>query len=244
MERRDFFKLALLNLTFLFYNRSAFSHSDKKEDKKSNSNKNNGDALIIVDVQNDFCPGGSLPVKNGDSIISTINKLQEKFNYIVLTQDWHPANHSSFSINNPGKEDFSTKDMPYGKQVIWPAHCVIGSQGAEFHKDLNTNKANLIIRKGFRQEIDSYSGFFENDRETHTGLAGALKNAKIKRVFVVGLALDFCVQYTALDSIRLGFETLVIKEATLPVNVGSSVESTMKNFKKFGVKLINFEEKV
>ena len=245
MERRNFLKLALFNITYMYYgNNFLLAHSAKREGVKKILNTNNSDALIIVDVQNDFCPGGSLPVKNGNDIIPIINKLQEKFSFIVLTQDWHPADHSSFSTNNPGKKTFATKEMPYGKQVIWPPHCVIGTKGSKFHKDLNVNKANLIVRKGFRKEIDSYSAFFENDKKTHTGLEGALKNMGIERVFVVGLALDFCVQYTALDSSKLGFETFVIKEATLPVNIGSSVEETFQNFKNFGVKYIDFKEAI
>ena len=240
MKRRDFFKLALLNMTYFLYSKNTLlSHSENTAYDNSKAKTNSSNALIIVDVQNDFCPGGSLPVKNGNNVVPVINKLQEEFNFIVLTQDWHPKDHTSFSTNNPGQKVFTTKDLPYGKQVIWPPHCVIGTSGADFHKDLNTNKANLIIRKGFRKEIDSYSGFFENDKITHTGLDGALKNAGIKKVFVVGLALDFCVQYTALDSKRLGFETYVIKQATLPVDIGSSVEETMKNFKKYGIKLID-----
>ena len=245
MKRRNFLKLALFNISYMYYfNNYLQAHSEKREGIKKQLNQNTSDALIIVDVQNDFCPGGSLPVENGHDIIPLINELQKKFNFIVLTQDWHPVDHSSFSTNNPGKKIFTTKDMPYGKQVIWPPHCVIGTKGAKFHKDLNINKANLIVRKGFRKEIDSYSAFFENDKNTHTGLEGALKNANIKRVFVVGLALDFCVQYTALDSSKLGFETYVIKQATLPVNIGSSVEQTLENFKKFGVKYIDFKEDI
>ena len=192
--------------------------------------------LVIVDVQNDFCPGGSLAVKDGDTIIKSINNIQKHFRHIVLTQDWHPKDHTSFSTTNPEKEIFSTKKMPYGDQVIWPPHCIIGTKGAEFHKDLNTNNANFIIRKGFRKDIDSYSGFYENDRTTSTGLSGILKNLKTSRVFVVGLALDFCVQYTAIDSANLGYETFVIKGATLPVNIGNSVTDTIENFKKNNIK--------
>ena len=147
-----------------------------------------------------------MPVKNGDKIIDVINKIQTNFQYVVLTQDWHPKDHTSFSSNNPDKEIFSTKKMYYGEQVIWPPHCIIGTKGAEFHKNLITNNASFIIRKGFRKNIDSYSGVFENDRVTTTGLDGILQSLKIRRVFVAGLALDFCVQYTAIDSAKLGTE--------------------------------------
>ena len=239
-------KLLLSSLTsFIIFNKStnSFSHKPTQDNIHPSNNRIDGDALIIVDVQNDFCPGGSLAIKNGDTIIKEINKIQKNFKYIVLTQDWHPKDHTSFSTTNPGKEVFSTKKMPYGQQVIWPPHCVIGTKGAEFHQELNINKANFIIRKGFRKNIDSYSGFFENDRATVTGLDGILKSLKINRVFIVGLALDFCVQYTALDSAKLGYKTYVIKNATLPVNIGDSVKDTFNNFKmhniKFG-KLDNF----
>tara|TARA_E500000178_G_scaffold353817_1_gene420767 strand:+ start:703 stop:1437 length:735 start_codon:yes stop_codon:yes gene_type:complete len=235
MNRRKFFQLILSNIAAgIFINRELLAHSDKSK-KTQNFDHNNKDALIIVDVQNDFCPGGSLAVKDGDKIISNINDIQKYFDLIMLTQDWHPIDHSSFSSNNPGKELFSLKDMPYGKQVIWPPHCVIGTYGAEFHETLNTDSAKMIIRKGFRKNIDSYSGFFENDRETHTGLAGVLKNLNIKRVFIAGLALDFCVHYTAVDSAKLGFETFVIKEATLPVDLENSVEKTFNSFKKYKI---------
>lgn len=207
------------------------AHKAATDSKASSVINNNNDALIIVDLQNDFCPGGSLAVKNGDKIINQINNIQKYFSYIILTQDWHPEDHTSFSTTNPEKKIFTTKKMPYGDQVIWPPHCVIGTRGAEFHKNLNTNKANFIIRKGFRKEIDSYSGFYENDRRTSTGLDGILKNLKIERVFVVGLALDFCVQFTAIDSVNLGYETFVIEDATLPVDIGNSVEGTLDNFK-------------
>ena len=207
------------------------AHKAATDSKASSVINNNKNALIIVDLQNDFCPGGSLAVKNGDKIINQINNIQKYFSYIILTQDWHPEDHTSFSTTNPEKKIFTTKKMPYGDQVIWPPHCVIGTRGAEFHKNLNTNKANFIIRKGFRKEIDSYSGFYENDRRTSTGLDGILKNLKIERVFVVGLALDFCVQFTAIDSVNLGYETFVIEDATLPVDIGNSVEGTLDNFK-------------
>ena len=240
MNRRKFFRLGIYNLAAgLIIKNNLLAHNTTQN---TNHTDENEDVLIIVDVQNDFCPGGSLAVKNGDKIIDNINIIQKNFNIIVLTQDWHPENHSSFSTNNPGKEIFSSKEMPYGKQVIWPPHCVIGTNGAEFHNKLKTDYAKMVIRKGFRKNIDSYSGFFENDRKTHTGLAGILKNLNIKRVFIAGLALDFCVNYTAVDSAKLGFQTHVIKDATLPVDVGSSVKDTLANFEKYNIKYANYSE--
>ena len=242
LSRRNFFFSALTSFIIFNQNKSLLAHKSSPDATVSSFDREDDNALIIVDVQNDFCPGGSLAVKNGDTIIKEINKIQKNFKCIVLTQDWHPKDHSSFSTTNPDKEVFSTKEMPYGEQVIWPPHCVIGTKGAEFHKELNTNKANFIIRKGFRKNIDSYSGFFENDRSTSTGLNGILKSLKIKRVFVVGLALDFCVQYTAIDSANLGYETYVIENATLPVSIGDSVKDALNNFKEHKVNFGKLDE--
>ena len=213
------------------------AHSNEENKIDTTNYKKDKDALIVVDVQNDFCPGGSLAVKNGNEIIPVINKVQKNFNFIFYTQDWHPLDHSSFSTNNPGKDVFSTIDMFYGKQVIWPPHCVFNTEGAKFHKDLKVEEAKTIIRKGYRKEIDSYSGFYENDRKTPTGLHGILTDLDIKRVFICGLALDFCVNYTAIDAIKLGYEVIVIENATLPLNLGNSVEQTLDNFKKNNVKI-------
>ena len=238
ITKRNFFKgIACLTFSsFLSLNsNNLFAHSESDDDYKESNFGNDTDALIVVDVQNDFCPGGSLAVKEGDKIISKINKIQKKFTYIFYTQDWHPIDHISFSTNNIGKDMFSTIEVPYGKQVIWPPHCVFNTKGAEFHKELEVKYANAIIRKGFRKEIDSYSGFFENDKVTPTGLEGLLKTLKIKRVFICGLALDFCVNYTALDAKALGFETIVIEGATLPVDIGDSVKSTLSGFKNKGI---------
>ena len=243
LNRRNFLLNIFAGYFFVNKNNIVYSHDNSSRSINNQKYKNSEDVLIIVDVQNDFCPGGSLPVKNGDKIIDAINKIQTNFQYIVLTQDWHPEDHSSFSTSNPDKEIFSTKKMYYGEQVIWPPHCIIGTKGADFHKNLITNKASFIIRKGYRKNIDSYSGFFENDRVTSTGLDGILKSLKIKRVFVVGLALDFCVQYTAIDSAKLGYSTYVLKDATLPVDLGDSVEQTIKNFKNNNIgfgKIENF----
>ena len=238
ITKRNFFKsLAFIVLSSLLSGKSGnlLAHSDKKDDHKKSNFGQDTDALIVVDVQNDFCPGGSLAVKDGNTIISEINKIQKKFNYVFYTQDWHPIDHISFSTNNIGKKVFSTIKVPYGEQVIWPPHCIFNTKGAEFHKELEVKYANAIIRKGFRKEIDSYSGFFENDKVTPTGLEGLLKTLKIKRVFICGLALDFCVNYTALDAKNLGFETIVIEGATLPVDIGDSVKNTLNGFKNKGI---------
>ena len=197
------------------------------------------DVLLVIDVQNDFCPGGSLGVKDGDKIIKNINSIQDKFNNVVLTQDWHPKNHSSFVTEYKDKEVFSTVKMPYGDQTIWPAHCIQGTKGADFHKDLNTLKANTIIRKGFRREIDSYSAFWENDRVTPTGLEGSLKSLGVNRVFVCGLALDFCVAYSAIDSSIAGFDTFVLMNATKPVDLPGSIDTTLEAFKKYNINKVN-----
>ena len=242
INRRNLLLSTLTSFLIINQNKVLNAHKAAKDSKVSSVTNNNKDALIVVDVQNDFCPGGSLAVKNGDKIINQINNIQKYFNYIILTQDWHPEDHTSFSTTNPEKKIFTTKKMPYGDQVIWPPHCVIGTRGAEFHKNLNTNKANFIIRKGFRKEIDSYSGFYENDRRTSTGLDGILKNLKIERVFVAGLALDFCVQFTAIESVNLGYETFVIEDATLPVDIGNSVEETLDNFKSKKIKFGKLEK--
>ena len=242
ITRRNFLYSTLTSLIFFNQRQVTLAHNTSSDNLISGNTKKEKDALIIVDVQNDFCPGGTLAVKNGDTIVKEVNKIQKLFRYVILTQDWHPKDHTSFSTSNPDRKVFTTKKMPYGEQVIWPPHCVIGTNGAKFHKDLKTDNANLIIRKGFRKNIDSYSGFFENDRITSTGLNGVLKSLKIERVFVVGLALDFCVQYTALDSVRLGYKTYVIKNATLPVDIGDSVEQTINNFEKNDVKYGKLEE--
>ena len=242
ITRRNFLYSTLTSLIFFNQRQITQAHNTSSDNLISGNTKKEKDALIIVDVQNDFCPGGTLAVKNGDTIVKEVNKIQKLFRYVILTQDWHPKDHTSFSTSNPDRKVFTTKKMPYGEQVIWPPHCVIGTNGAKFHKDLKTDNANLIIRKGFRKNIDSYSGFFENDRITSTGLNGVLKSLKIERVFVVGLALDFCVQYTALDSVRLGYKTYVIKNATLPVDIGDSVEQTINNFEKNDVKYGKLDE--
>ena len=164
-------------------------------------------AFLIIDVQNDFCPGGRLAVADGDKIIPLINGLSPHFQCVVQTQDWHPANHTSFATNHRDKQEYNTVNVEYGEQVLWPNHCVQGSKGADFHPKLDMRSTTMILRKGFRPNIDSYSAFFENDKTTSTGLKGYLDNLGITTVFIAGLATDFCVKWTALDSIASGFKT-------------------------------------
>ncbi|MGB5556767.1 MAG: bifunctional nicotinamidase/pyrazinamidase [Paracoccaceae bacterium] len=181
-------------------------------------------ALIVIDLQNDFCPGGKLAVADGDKIVRGINALMDNFATVILTQDWHPKEHSSFASNHEKAEPFSMIDMSYGPQVLWPDHCVQGSRGAAFHKDLNTDPADLIIRKGFRPEIDSYSAFFENDHETPTGLHGYCQECGLDRLTLVGLATDFCVQYSALDAARLGYAVTVRQDLCRAIDMDGSLE--------------------
>jgi nicotinamidase/pyrazinamidase len=200
-------------------------------------------ALIIIDVQNDFCPGGSLAVPGGDEIIGTINKLSGKFERIIATQDWHPHNHISFAFNHAGKKDFDVIDYEGIKQVLWPRHCVSGTKGAEFHPSLDIKNVNLIIRKGGNPWIDSYSAFRENDKKTITGLQGYLKSLEIKENYLCGLALDYCVFYSAMDSRELGFETSVIIDATKGIDspIGS-IDKTLEEMRKKGIKIINSDK--
>jgi len=184
------------------------------------------DALLIIDVQNDFCPGGTLAVTNGDAIIPLINALAQKFDHIILTQDWHPTAHISFASTHTNKQPFETIETPYGPQTLWPDHCLQHTPGAAFHPALDIPHVELILRKGFRREIDSYSAFLENDHRTPTGLAGYLSERGLQRLFLCGLAYDFCVRFSALDGKALGFETIVIEDATRPVNLPVSVEAT------------------
>jgi nicotinamidase/pyrazinamidase len=171
------------------------------------------DVLLVIDVQNDFCPGGALAVPGGDEVIPIINQIAKQFEHVVLTQDWHPRQHLSFASSHRGKSPFDEVEVPYGRQTLWPNHCVQGSSGAEFHPGLDISRAELILRKGFHCEIDSYSAFQENDRRTKTGLAGYLRERGFERVFLAGLAYDYCVRYSAIDARAAGFETVVIKDA-------------------------------
>lgn len=196
------------------------------------------DALIVIDVQNDFCPGGALAVEGGDQIVSGINELMGDFHVKVLTQDWHPANHSSFAANHPGQDPFSMIDMPYGPQVLWPVHCVQGSDGAAFHKDLRTDPADLVIRKGFRTEIDSYSAFFENDHKTPTGLEGYLRTRGVTHVTLVGLATDFCVNYSAIDAAKLGFQVTVLEKLCRAIDLDGSLSAAQEAMQNAGVAFV------
>lgn len=196
-------------------------------------------ALIVVDVQNDFCPGGALAVPGGDEVVAPINRLIQKFENVVLTQDWHPPRHSSFASSHPGNAPFSTIQMPYGPQTLWPDHCVQGSPGAEFHKGLAWTKAQLVIRKGFRAPIDSYSAFFENDRKTPIGLAGYLRERGITKVVLAGLATDFCVGFSALDAARLGLSASVVLDASRAIDLNGSLAAAEKEMRGAGVALTN-----
>ena len=238
LNRRNFIQISLATSMFTYVG-NMFLSVTAAENKLPLNIGMDTDVLLVIDVQNDFCPGGSLGVKDGDKIIKNINSIQDKFNNVVLTQDWHPKNHSSFVTEYKDKEVFSTVKMPYGDQTIWPAHCIQGTKGADFHKDLNTLKANTIIRKGFRREIDSYSAFWENDRVTPTGLEGSLKSLGVNRVFVCGLALDFCVAYSAIDSSIAGFDTFVLMNATKPVDLPGSIDTTLEAFKKYNINKVN-----
>lgn len=195
------------------------------------------EALIVIDVQNDFCPGGALAVNEGDQVVPLINRLIQRFDHVVLTQDWHPAGHSSFASRHTGKQPFETIAMPYGEQTLWPDHCVQGTHGAEFHDDLEWTKAELVIRKGFRREIDSYSAFFENDHRTPTGLSGYLRERGITRVTLAGLATDYCVAYSALDARRQGFEAAVLLDACRGIDLGGSMAAMEKRMREAGVTL-------
>ena len=194
-------------------------------------------ALIVIDMQNDFCPGGSLAVPHGDQIIDPINRLMEDFDAVILTQDWHPADHASFADNHDGAAPFSVTQMPYGPQVLWPRHCVIGTPGAAFHRDLAVKRADMVLRKGFRAGIDSYSAFYENDHATPTGLAGYLRERGITQLSLVGLAHDFCVAWSAIDAARLGFATQVIEDACRAIDMDGSLAAARKAMRDAGVTL-------
>lgn len=194
------------------------------------------EALLIVDVQNDFCPGGALEVPNGDQIIPIINKLSGRFDVIVQTQDWHPKGHSSFASSHDSKDPFETITMPYGEQVLWPDHCIQGSKGADFHPKLKTDHTQLIIRKGFRKDIDSYSAFYENDNQTTTGLTGYLKARSIDTLYVVGLATDFCVKWSVVDGIKEGFNIYVVEDAVKGIDIGNSVTQAWDEILDAGAK--------
>ena len=194
-------------------------------------------ALIVIDVQNDFCPGGALAVSGGDDIVPGINALMDDFATVILTQDWHPPNHSSFASRHDGREAFSLAEMPYGAQVLWPDHCVQGTPGAAFHAGLDTDRADLIIRKGYNPAIDSYSAFFENDHTTPTGLEGYLRTRGIDTLTMVGLATDFCVNFSAVDAAKLGFTVTVIGNLCRAIDLGGSLAAAQTGMRAAGVKL-------
>jgi nicotinamidase/pyrazinamidase len=194
-------------------------------------------ALVVIDVQNDFCPGGALAVAGGDEVVPLINALAKNFEHLIMTQDWHPAGHSSFASSHPGKKPFESIMMHYGSQTLWPDHCIQGSDGAAFHPWLDLTKAELILRKGFRPGIDSYSFFFENDRKTPTGLAGYLAECGINTVTLAGLATDYCVAYSALDAARLGFNTTVRLDCCRAIDLDGSLDKMLGKMRDAGVKL-------
>jgi nicotinamidase/pyrazinamidase len=196
------------------------------------------DVLLVIDVQNDFCPAGALAVADGDAVIEVIHRVAPKFEHVVLTQDWHPARHSSFASAHEGKKPFEQVELSYGMQTLWPDHCVQGSKGAQFHPALHLPRAELILRKGFRPRIDSYSAFFENDRVTPTGLAGYLDERNLTRAFLAGLAYDYCVGYSALDARRVGLQAVVIRDACRAIGLGGSVAKIDAQFSAAGVMVI------
>lgn len=196
------------------------------------------DGLVIIDVQNDFCPGGSLAVADGDGVVGPINALAKRFSTAVATQDWHPANHISFASQHVGKNPFDEIEVAHGAQTLWPDHCVEGSTGAAFHPGLEMTGCQLVIRKGFRRGIDSYSAFFENDHETATGLAGYLRDRGVTSVYFAGLATDFCVAWSALDAAKLGFKAYVVMDACRAINLQGSLAAAEENMRARGVTLI------
>jgi nicotinamidase/pyrazinamidase len=208
------------------------------DDSSTAAKFGDNDVLVVVDVQNDFCPGGALEVPRGDEIVPIVNRLAARFRNVVLTQDWHPRGHLSFASSHPGKRPFETIAASYGPQVLWPDHCVQESAGAEFHASLQIPHAGLLIRKGSDRAIDSYSTFYENDRKTPTGLVGYLRERGLTRVFLAGLAFDFCVRYSAEDARREGFDVFVVEDACRGIDIGGSVAATRDSLAAFGVPCI------
>ncbi|MEO0342018.1 MAG: bifunctional nicotinamidase/pyrazinamidase [Pseudomonadota bacterium] len=196
-------------------------------------------ALLVIDIQNDFCPGGALAVAQGDQIITRVNALMGQFDVVVATQDWHPANHKSFASQHAYADPFSMMEMPYGPQVLWPDHCIQGSEGAAFHKDLTLDKSDLIIRKGFRADIDSYSAFYENDKATPTGLAGYLNERGVTDVLLAGLATDFCVYYSAIDAIKQGFSATLLMDCCRAIDLEGSLNAAMEDMGNKGVAMMD-----
>jgi nicotinamidase-related amidase len=200
------------------------------------------DFLLIVDVQRDFCPGGALAVPAGDAIVPIINALSPRFPHVGLTQDWHPRGHVSFASSHPGKGPYDVVTLDYGEQILWPDHCVPGTPGAAFHDALDSTRAELIIRKGYHLSVDSYSTFFENDRETRTGLCGYLRERGFQRIFLAGLATDFCVAYSALDAVRLGLCVVVIEDATGAIDLEGSLAAAWEQMERAGVTRVRASE--
>ena len=199
---------------------------------------NGRDVLLVVDIQNDFCPGGALAVPRGDEVVPLINQLARRFAHVVLTQDWHPPGHQSFASAHLGRKPYDTITVSYGPQILWPDHCVQGTTGAEFREDLQITHAELALRKGYHRDIDSYSAFFENDRRTRTGLSGYLRERGFSRIFMAGLAFDFCVRYSAEDARREGFEVVVIEDACRGIDVEGSVAATRQSLNSIGVERV------
>ena len=193
------------------------------------------DVLLVVDIQNDFCPDGALPVSNGHEVVPLVSRLAHAFAHVILTQDWHPRGHHSFASSHPGRQPFETIELAYGGQVLWPDHCVQGTSGAELHPDLAIPHAELVLRKGYHRAIDSYSAFYENDRTTPTGLAGYLRERGLKRAFLAGLAFDFCVRYSAEDAHREGFDVVVIEDACRGIDLAGSVADTRRMFAELNI---------
>jgi nicotinamidase/pyrazinamidase len=200
------------------------------------------DVLIVIDVQNDFCPGGALAVPRGDEVVAPILGIAPRFRHTILTQDWHPADHTSFAASHAGKKPYESIELAYGAQTLWPAHCTQGTPGADFFPTLRLPQAELILRKGFRPQVDSYSAFFENDRATTTGLAGYLRERGLTRVFLAGLAYDYCVGYSALDARRLGFPAVVLRDACRAIDLNGSVAAMEAQFAEAGVAVIETAE--
>ena len=200
------------------------------------------DVLLIVDVQNDFCPGGALAIAQGDAVVPAINRLARTYAHIVLTQDWHPSGHLSFASSHPGKRPFETVTLAYGAQTLWPDHCVQETPGAAFHAALDTSRAELVLRKGYNRDIDSYSAFYENDRETATGLAGYLRERGLGRIFCAGLAFDYCVRYSAEDAAHAGFEAFVIEDACRAIDSAGSLAAARRGLAETGVRVIQAAE--
>lgn len=197
------------------------------------------DVLLVIDVQNDFCPGGALAVRDGDAVVPIINDLSARFAHVVLTQDWHPSGHTSFASSHDGRVPMETIEKVYGPQVLWPDHCVQGTAGASFHANLNVARAELIVRKGCHPDIDSYSAFYENDHVTPTGLAGYLRERRAGRLFLCGLATDFCVAWSAIDGRKAGFEVVLLEDACRAIDLDGSLKTALKNMADAGVAIVD-----